>query len=248
MQGAPSPLSLETLRQEPHIWFFDPESVDDPAEVETFISVLSNDELEKYRKYHFPEDRHRYLVSHALVRHLLSRYADLRPHEWRFVRNRHGRPEIANPDLSTLRFNLTHTDGLVACIVTHSVRCGLDAERTCNRHNLLAVAKRMFSPSEYTQMAGLPAASQLRFFFQHWTLREAYVKACGTGLWLSTGELSFSVTGAGSILVDFGPALADDNQGWLFQLLYPTENHIAATAIQCHPDSNAGIQSEWFCF
>ena len=248
MPETASPLSLETLRQQSHIWFFKPESVDDPAEVESFVSVLSKDEREKYRRFHFPEDRHRYLVSHAMVRHLLSRYVNLRPNEWRFVRSRHGRPEIANPGLSSLRFNLTHTDGLVACIVTHSVRCGIDAERICNRQNLLSVRNRMFSPSEYTQTAGLPTAAQLRYFFKHWTLREAYVKACGPGLWLSAGELSFLVTETGSILVDFGPALPDGNQGWLFQLIYPTDNHIAAAAIQCNADNNAEIQSEWFCF
>ena len=51
-------------------------------------------------RFHFPEHRHLYLVSHLLLRTTLSRYSDLLPKSWRFVTNDHGKPRL-DPDLGS---------------------------------------------------------------------------------------------------------------------------------------------------
>jgi len=223
---------LDNLHREAHVWFFHPESIHGADLLAEFRSLLSGDELERYRHFYFPEDSHRYLVSHALVRKVLSRYLDLDPAEWRFSRSEHGRPQIANPGIPALQFNLTHTAGLAGCVVTISNACGIDAEKITGRHNPVGIAKRMFSETETRELEQLKGRAHLEHFFTRWTLREAYVKALGIGISFPTRKLTFTVNRENTVEISFHPDLEDQQDNWHFQLLRPTAEHIAAIAIR----------------
>jgi len=223
---------LECLEREIHVWFVVPEAIQDEMKLEACQSVLSASELARYKRFYFPEDRHRYLVSHALVRNVLSKYLDIPPAEWMFYRTGHGRPEIANTAIPALRFNLTHTAGLAACVVTLSDYCGIDAEQITARHNPLGVARRMFSEAEYEQLGQLTGREQLEYFFSRWTLREAYVKARGIGISFPTRMLHFDIDPAGLVSVEFQLELKEPTDRWHFNVLTPTPQHIGAIAIR----------------
>jgi len=223
---------LGRLQHEAHVWLVVPESVQDPDDLKRFQSTLSEDELTQYRRFHFPEDRHRYLVSHAMVRKVLSTYAGLAPSEWCFSRSEHGRPEIANSDAPDIRFNLTHTHGLAACIVTQGCECGIDTEQLDSRHHLTGIAQRMFSEEEYLHLKHLDNAALIEDFFTRWTLREAFVKAKGIGISYPTRKLHFDIVDDDTIRVDCDAELEEDNDQWQFKLLRPTAQHIAATALR----------------
>lgn len=224
-------MPIERLAREAHVWLMVPESVQDEARLEACRAVLSESELARYERFRFPQDRHRYLVSHALVRNVLSRYLEIPPAEWVFFCTSHGRPEIANPEIPPLRFNLTHTTGLAACVVTLSDPCGIDAERIAARHDPLGVARRMFSEAEYEQLSRLAGLEQLQYFFTRWTLREAYVKARGIGISFPTHKLRFNVDPAGLVSVTFQLELKEQIDRWQFRVLRPTPQHIGAIAI-----------------
>lgn len=222
---------IDNLHREAHVCFAIPEAVQDEAILQRLAATLSDEELDKYRRFHFPEDRHHYLVSHALLRMTLSEYADLSPVDWRFSRNEHGRPEIANPDMPPLRFNLTHTDGLVGCIVTLDNDCGIDAEKVTARHATPGIAKRMFSEAEYRELLQLEGHDSLEYFFTHWTLREAYVKARGIGIFFPTHKLTFTVTDRHSVAVSFHPDIGNRQEHWYFRLLDLSDAHVTAIAL-----------------
>lgn len=232
MNARRAPTPLECLEREIHVWFVIPEAIQDEMELEACQSVLSASELARYKRFYFPEDRHSYLVSHALVRNVLSEYLNISPAEWIFYRTGHGRPEIANPGIPVLRFNLTHTAGLAACVVTLSDQCGIDAERIATRHDPLGVARRMFSEAEYKQMRQLAGRKQLEYFFIRWTLREAYVKARGIGISFPTRKLHFDIDPAGLVSVKFQLELKEQTARWHFNVLTPTPQHIGAIAIR----------------
>ena len=66
-------------------------------------------------------------MAHALARLTLSRYAPVPPEAWSFSLGEHGRPEIEGPsDAGRLRFNLSHTRGMVACAVVRELDIGVD--------------------------------------------------------------------------------------------------------------------------
>jgi 4'-phosphopantetheinyl transferase len=221
----------ERLHQEVHIWTMNPESVRDPARLTELQQLLSSEELPRLRRFRCRQSTHRYLVSHAMLRTVLSRYADISPAHWQFVYGSYGRPEIANRSVPHLRFNLTHTDGLAACIVSLDRSCGIDAERLSERHSPSGIAKKMFASKEYDQLQHLSGQAYLDYFYSHWTLREAYVKARGVGLTFPTRKLDFTVHADDTIRVIFAPDVEDGNCHWHFQLLRPTPEHVVAIAV-----------------
>ena len=224
---------MRILSHQAHVWFVQPESIRDTAVLQYAREVLDTGERKQLERFIRREDAHRYLVSHLLVRRTLSKYLDIAPSEWVFTRAAHGRPEIANPNLPALRFNLTHTHGLSACIVTLSADCGVDAEFiNANRHST-GIAGRMFSQTEVDRLQQLEGRDQVDYFFTLWTLREAYVKARGLGISFPMRKLTFTVENDRSIRVSFHPELADRSEDWQFQLLRPTPQHITAVAIRC---------------
>ena len=229
---------LERLDQETHVWYVKPETVRDKMVLDTCMDALSEQEREQYRRFRFPDDSHHYLVSHALVRYALSAYFDMRPREWVFSLSDRGRPELANPGLPPIRFNLSHTKGLAACVVNLSSDCGVDVERIYARHNPIGVAKRMFSTAEYEHMLQLHGHEQLEYFFTRWTLREAYVKARGIGISFPTHKLNFTVESDSDIKIDFDPDIQDDGGGWQFQLLPLSTEHVTSVAIRREVDKN----------
>ena len=232
---------IDSLHQEAHVWFAIPESVQDDGILQQLTAILSEQELDRCRRFHFFADWHRYLVSHALVRKTLSRYIDIPPADWCFSHGEHGRPEIANPGIPPLRFNLTHTDGLVCCIVTLDDDCGIDAEKITARHATAGIAKRMFSAAEYQELQRLEDQERLEYFFTRWTLREAYVKARGTGIFFPTHKLTFTLTANRSIAVSFDSDIENKNEFWNFQLLTLSEVHITAIALNELKTSNKKI-------
>jgi 4'-phosphopantetheinyl transferase len=221
---------IDSLRRETHVWFNIPESVRDDGLLQRLKGTLSDAELDKYQRLRFPEDRHRYLVSHAMVRATLSKYVDISPAAWHFSLGEHGRPEIDAPDTPPLRFNMTHTDGLVSCIVTLEDDCGIDAEKITARHATSEIAKRMFSADENTRLETLSGDARLEYFYTCWTLREAYVKARGIGISCAMRQLKLSFTDPHAIQVSFSFDIKDDAELWNFQLFRPTSAHILATA------------------
>ncbi len=230
-------------RHEAHLWLVKPETIRDSTVLVEFRTLLSAEERQQCDRFHFPEDSHQYLISHTMVRKVLSRYVDLPPAEWRFSRSKHGRPEIANRDVPNIRFNLTHTRGLAACIVTRESECGVDAEKLGSRHDLTGIAQRMFPAEERLLLEHLSSEEQIEAFFARWTLREAFVKAKGIGISYPTRKLHFDITDDDTIRVRFDTELDEDDSQWQFKLLRPTEEHIAATALRAGgPDKYRVVQ------
>src|ERR1700733_3801239 len=100
-----------------HLWvaYTDDQSVSD-LEV-----ILSKDEMKRARRFRNISDSREYVFAHALVRLALSHYMPVSACDWQFDRDRNGRPTIGTPEVSPfVQFSLSHTSGLVACLITLS--------------------------------------------------------------------------------------------------------------------------------
>lgn len=203
-----------------------------------YESLLSADEIERYRRFYFEADRITFLIAHALVRTALSHYAPTPPAEWRFRCNRYGRPEI-DPVFSpsTLRFNLTHASGLVGCVVTDGVDCGVDVESIRPVGNLLRLARSVLAPQELAELRSRAPASRLSRFYQYWTLKESYIKARGVGLSLPLRGIDFRFDGARLTGFATSDAVGDDPARWQFSHGQVDRTHKLAVALR-RPDSS----------
>ena len=65
----------------------------------------------------------------------------------------HGRPELDGASGSPpVRFSLTHTRGLIACVLARTTDVGVDAEDLGRGLDLDAIARRYFAPAEVDQL------------------------------------------------------------------------------------------------
>ena len=206
---------------------------DAPAPQDAYRALLSADEHARMARLVFERDRHRFLLTRALVRTMLSRYANVAPAKWSFITNVHGRPEILDrpSGVPDLRFNISHTEGLIACAVTIGREVGVDVEHIGRRltHD---VAGRFFAPREVDDLKALPPDDQPRRFFDYWTLKEAYIKARGFGLALPLGDFAFTLSPPSPPTITFEPALDDDPATWQFFQDWPTPHHRLGLAVR----------------
>jgi 4'-phosphopantetheinyl transferase len=227
-------------------------------------ALLDAGERARLARFRAPADRARYLFAHALVRATLSRYApETPPAAWRFHVGPHGRPEIADELVRggaamgaalapPLRFNLSHTAGLVACAVALGRDVGVDVEHTAtprfDAQACLEVAASSFAPSELAGLAGLPPEARRERFFAIWTLKEAYIKARGLGLALPLASFAFELGADGpdgaapAIDLRFAPELEDDAARWHLARLQPTPAHALAVAARRAPDETLNVR------
>jgi 4'-phosphopantetheinyl transferase len=230
---------------EAHLWLVDPDTIDQPELLQAYERLLSDDERERRDRFRFPEHQHLFLVSHVLVRTVLSRYADVGPGQWRFVTNEHGRPEISEPVIKpSLKFNLSHTKGMAACLVSLDREVGVDVENCERSGDLLRVADRFFSPSEVRDLQALPVDQQWRRFFCYWTLKESYIKAKGKGFAIPLAQFSFDLdkVEGGGIHISFDPRLQDDPAGWRFFLFSYGKRHTVAAGIRHRGDLDLHVR------
>ena len=122
-------MNFDQLKHAAHVWLAQPELINDSTLLSHYRAILSPQELQQCDRFYFEHDRHHYLVAHALLRTVLSFYPDASPQDYVFNKNDYGRPELAEGNWpKSLRFNISHTRGLVACIVTDTIDCGVDVE------------------------------------------------------------------------------------------------------------------------
>lgn len=223
-----------------HLWCAFPDDIIAPRLLADYEALLSADERQRWQRFHFAQHRHHYLVTRALVRSTLSRYIANDPKDWRFSLNRYGKPEIIlKPGDPPIRFNLSHTDGLVLCGIVLNDDIGVDAESRHRKSVPLEVAERYFSRQEAQELRRLPQDEQQQRFFAYWTLKEAYIKARGMGLSLPLDRFTFHIETDNSARISFDPELQDDPAQWRFWRLQPSNNHLAAVAVK------AGAQHDY---
>jgi len=220
-----------------HLWLTDDTQCDNQALLAQYHSMLGDSERTQQQRFHFEKHRHQYLVTRALLRTVLSHYEpSISPAEWQFQKNEYGKPFLTNPITKRLKFNLSHTDRLVALAVTLDKEVGVDVENLSRSNSTSEIAERFFSPSETKALLELPSHQHRDRFFDLWTLKEAYIKACGMGLSIPLNHFSYSFNDK-QISIDFAPERDDTPELWEFWQFLPSDNHKAAVAIKHQADS-----------
>ncbi len=214
------------------IWCAFCQSITDPPLLERYRRLLTAEELQQGARFHFAHDRHRYLITRALVRTTLSRYAEVPPERWTFVPTPYGRPAISNEGLRAggISFNISHSRELVVLAITRDHDLGVDTEDVLTRSPPLEIADRFFAPEEVASLRALPADRQQERFFQHWTLKESYIKARGMGLSLPLDQFAFHFQDPAEVRLTTQPQLRDAAQNWRFWQWWiePQRQHMLA--------------------
>jgi 4'-phosphopantetheinyl transferase len=190
-------------------------------------------------RFRSAQDRLAFALGRGLVRTTLSQYDIAPPDGWQFVWNTHGKPELVpSSDRAPLRFSIAHCAGMVAVGVALGREIGVDVESVDGSRSATAIAHSCFTPDEVRIIESLPLAEQPSAFVAVWTLKEAYVKACGLGLSIPLADFSIALDPP---RLSFSPRLVDDDQLWWLWQTNPTPWHYLAVAARRQPDEQLTV-------
>ncbi|MFQ5749080.1 MAG: 4'-phosphopantetheinyl transferase family protein [Planctomycetota bacterium] len=171
----------EIAPHEIHLWRISQKG--SPEALEELGALLSPEERRRAARFHRPADREAFLRRRGQVRRILGACLDRDPRSFRFRAGPQGKPALeAGPSTSRLRFNWSHSGDWALLAVGLDAEIGIDLERIRPLADLMALARRWFSPRECGQLEALPAGERLTAFFLCWTRKEALLKALGSGL------------------------------------------------------------------
>lgn len=223
-----------------HVWLAPEALAEDPATAPKLQALLSDDELAQQQRFAVESPRRQHLVARALQRTVLSHFVpSVAPCDWRFEIHEKGRPFIASGQAPGLDFNIAHTVGMVVMAAGFEVRVGVDVEALARRRSM-EIARRYFSSREIAGLEALPVDAQARRFLELWTLKEAYLKAIGTGIAGGLGTMTFDLDGGG---IAFERAADPDAARWRFHQRPAGETHLVALA--CMGDATSDDPVTW---
>jgi 4'-phosphopantetheinyl transferase len=145
-------------------------------------------------RFCFAAERTSYIASRGILRQLLGAYLKIAPSKVAFTHNPFGKPELAGQlAKSALRFNISHSHDVVLFAFVRARQVGVDVEKIRPDTVLGELAEDFLAPAESARLRSLPATERVTAFFECWTRKEAYLKACGEGLLggLESFEVSF---------------------------------------------------------
>lgn len=187
-QHAIKPKSGELIR-----WVFDTTQWTDEA-CQALLATLPSPDQRTVTQFHFQKDRNMALGSILLQRKFIREIlgAPLVSDE-PVTRDENRRPYYRSKSVRAHDFNVSHHAGtvvLAGAVDSGSVGIDITNEEQLNENEtqaeFLANFKDCFSQAEWTQIAGNMAR-----FAQHWALKEAYVKATGTGIVVDLPAIEF---------------------------------------------------------
>lgn len=135
---------------------------------------------------------------------------------------------------SSVRFNMSHSQGLAAFAFAHNRELGIDVELIRPDFGGEGIAKRYFSRDEVAELMSLAPEIRAEAFFLCWSRKEAYIKARGQGLQIPLTSFAVSLTpGAPERL------RADDASRWELRSFQPKEGYAGAVIAEATGTSPA---------
>lgn len=174
-------MNIEIDRDAINVYSYRYDSIDEPALLDQYHNLLSQAELQRWKDIRSADGKRCFLVSRSMLRTLLGTAIDCPPEEIIINAGAQGKPFVERPT-TRWQFNLSHSRGLIFLALAYDTAVGVDVEYCQRKTDCLELARHFFHPREIQQLEALPADEQRQHFFRLWTLKEAYIKAVGSGL------------------------------------------------------------------
>ncbi len=208
--------------------------------LKTCAAYLSEGDVAKYSKLRFREKQKELLVSRVFLWNVLERYLPSKPSSINFYirKDTNGKPFLfSNNERFPLYFNLSHTKGLISCVVSLHHPIGIDVEYI--DHQRSQFIEEYLSCVEKEKLRDTQS-DNATYLYELWTLKEAYLKADGRGLYVPLDSFGFTFDekkkedkGRDRIRIHFYDATEEKEAGqWSFRIYRPTRRHCLAVAVR----------------
>lgn len=212
----------------------------DPVRETEALRWLDRIENERLRRFRVARPRREFALCRAALRANLCNRLGCTNERLSFGFREHGKPfALVAGQAASTSFNVSHSagHGLIA-FASHGRgqgRIGVDAEVRRAGRNFDGIAGRVFGPEERAVVAAAQGEDKIRLFYRLWTLKEALIKALGTGFSLDPSGFEVPpamVRGTNSGVFRF-PHLPADS--WRLEYL-DDSRFAAALAHEVEPD------------
>jgi phosphopantetheine--protein transferase-like protein len=157
---------------------------------ERWKSWLREDELRRASTYRRQADQELFVARRGVARESIAQMRGILPNSIRFIVAASGKLQWSSDDLDRqpcvsfreLDFSIAKTSGLVAMAACESVRIGVDIETIGPLPELEIMAMQNLHPTELQIWNEIPQRDRTLAYYQSWIVKEAFVKALGTGL------------------------------------------------------------------
>ena len=218
-------------RSEIHLWFADLNSLDRYAISSEVAHWLRGEEKNRYNRYQSQRQREHFLFGRVLLKTILSKYIGCAPADLKLDIDTRGKPFVSSDNTLSLTFNLSHSGNRVVFAVSKNQDLGVDLELIKKERAILKIAERYFSTSETRELRNLPKASQVKRFYELWTLKESVLKACGYGLSRGLSKIEFSFPASDKLVMHSAPG-NENLTHWQSWQIEEYKNYMLAVSIK----------------
>jgi len=148
---------------------------------------LSENEVIRWKRFRHERPSRHFAFSRAALRSALCAELGCKNEHLDFQSHRYDKPfALLHGRLAPVSFNLSHSGdhGLIA--VVRGGQIGVDVQVRTPGRDVCRVGKSVFGPNELRALRNERGADKDRLFYRLWTLKEALIKALGSGFSIGT--------------------------------------------------------------
>lgn len=170
--------------------------IDINQEIETIDQLsllLSKAEMDRANRFVFEKDKQRYIITHSILRLVLSKIISIEPLSIQFTSKKRDKPYLNHPEHQDVHFNLSHSGRYIIIALALKTELGIDIEFINPALDRDQMVQSFCSKQEIETYQQLPADIKRKAFYTCWSRKEAFIKAIGEGLYFPLGDFSASI-------------------------------------------------------
>ena len=204
------------------------------------IQMIQPEEKQRIEQFRYQTDMKSSLAGRLLLRSFAVSVLGVDNHCVEFTRSDRGKPVLKTGD-GGWDYNVSHAGDWVVLAAGQVDMIGVDVMKTSDSRvtrleEFFRIMRRQFTDQEWINInnAG-DEEDQLSRFFRHWTLKESYVKAVGTGLNIDLRRLNFKLNeeslNQDDVVSSTKLEVDGDVTDWRFEESVLDEEHVVSVAV-----------------
>ena len=169
-----------------HVWHADYRSL--IPDNNQFKSYLSKQELECSHMFGKLSHQNQFVCRRGLLRQLLAHYLKTHPKNVEIYYNEKRKPFTK----ANIQFSVSHSNDKLVIAFTLNQPIGVDIEWINPLINPSDIAHLIFNTSDLNKFYQLHHEEQRLYFFENWVIKEAALKALGTGFFEDPKNVIYS--------------------------------------------------------
>lgn len=229
------------LDGETHVWWVRLDQASDV--VEYYRGILGERARGRIERFKASQLRDRHTVASGSLISLIAHYTQEAPRRIELEYNKFQKPLLVNHKRPTLQFSASHSNQIGMYGFTQDKLVGVDVEEIPAAADWRDIGDTCLSDFEKVWFSRLPSARRIATLIQIWTIKEAYLKAIGTGLSVPPASVELEFTEADRYQFHRTPHEEGRGGRWNIFTFSPVPGFLAAVVVE-----GGSIELRRFCW